>query len=853
MDERLRTAEGRARSIGVALLVAVFLFLPGCGGSSQDSGAVSPTPPESSVQPVPKVDILSAMQSLASQVPGNLPSASPRSLDARIESSARVDCPAGYTPVEFTIPGTGQSGGTATVEGCYADGKPSDFTLTLEDFVFPDGRAKATGVVSVAVNLTPDQASTFKGTLRMIGKLDFNDAGAHSFDIILGFLRSQVVATKAGVDGSPLVNFFPLRLENHAPEIDNSNIFVTIIGKDAPSGDPAPPAHYYYLARPGDVVMTIFPPDVKEEDGSYKLASEKSFALSQMTRVGDNVYQVNVPTANSEGNPALLSGKIFFAVNRRLQGIGANKADATDVTLPSPVSDIDGQTMFEQMELTASIGNDPNFTLFVNATTIDFMSFGPALRVDKADGTHEVIGFSGASQTEPDGSYCVRDDFIKAMGAGPQPFKNYVVQGGIRVFGEEPSDANSVVRVLGPPTVVPITQADMVTPVNPELNTYLDDFIAENWATFLGQINTGFKYKDDFTWDPLAGGSGVSLTCTFAAGTNTGTGDKYDLGPPTTEVVFRCDDPENVEPPAGVSPKNFLYHFYSNSGSDAHKRLGSIILAGFNRGLLFDSRDVEADFYTQPQQKFNFFAKVVHDLAFQHIMYGFGYDDVFGQDGTQAGPIGLTKDNQLPTSGKPIIKLVTIIIPTFKPVASTLPTLSFSPSSGAVGDPVTLTAPIPGLFKGASNVLFDKIGVGSGNFKLDATNTTITTNVPPGAPTGQVKIAVAVPGVPGGQIDSGGAEFQVTAARFTFSPTFAALKDELTVTTFQLPVIAASPTILFPDKDGKEGAVGALMTGSNGVYKVKVPDGNVGSGYLQIPLVGGGVAVSTERFVLKTP
>lgn len=56
-----------------------------------------------------------------------------------------------------------------------------------------------------------------------------------------------------------------------------------------------------------------------------------------------------------------------------------------------------------------------------------------------------------------------------------------------------------------------------------------------------------------------------------------------------------------------------------------------------------------------------------------------GYDDVFGQDGTQAGPIGLTKDNQLPTSGKPMIKLVTIIIPTFKPVAFTLPTLSFSP------------------------------------------------------------------------------------------------------------------------------------------------------------------------------
>ena len=41
------------------------------------------------------------------------------------------------------------------------------------------------------------------------------------------------------------------------------------------------------------------------------------------------------------------------------------------------------------------------------------------------------------------------------------------------------------------------------------------------------------------------------------------------------------------------------------------------------------------------------------------------------------------------------------------------------------------------------------------------------------------------------------------------------------------------------------------MTGSNGVYKVKVPDGNVSSGFLQIPLVGGSSAVSNEKFILK--
>jgi hypothetical protein len=810
------------------------------------------------------VDVISAMQSLGGQISDSVsPSGtSQRSSDSRRRSIALPpdhECPPGFIPVAFALDGTPPDGGTATVVGCYANGQKSEFDVALVDFAFPpDGKVRASGDLKVTVLLTSDGGATplQTGTIELKGTLTFKDAGSHSLDIILGIEKDQLVGTKASLDGNPLVDLFPLRVENHA-QCDDDKVFVMVLGTDAAkkSEVSSSATHYYYLANPGETWMTIFPPDTKNADGSYTKAPEKSFALTQMTKIADHVYQVNVPTENSSGEKALISGKIFVSINDKLQGIGANQADGTDVTLPSATS-VDRKTMFEQMEMTADLqGNDTFYTLFVNATTIDFMCFGPALKVNTSDPANpfHIIGFSGGSTTPPDGTYCVRKDFIEAMGKGPAAFQNYTTQGGIGVYGTQPGDPDSVIRVLGPPQVIPLKQADDKTPVNPALNTYLDDFLSQNWATFTSQINPGFSYprpppNEDFTWSSLSGIQGlINLTCTDAKGTNSGSGDTYHLGIPSTEVVFRCDDAEKSHQELGPD-----YQFYANTGSDAHKRLASIICAGFNRGVLFNNR--EGPFY-QDGTKFNNFARVVHDLAYQHIMYAFGYDDIYGQDGTQAGPIGLTATNGIPVSGKPKITLVTIIIPDFKPVSDSVPILTFAPSSGVAGSTVTLTAPgaLPDGFKGATNVLFGAIGV---TFEIAPDNKTITFKVPGGAKVGDlVSISVAVPGFPGGTIDSGAARFTVTQPSFTFTPTTAGAGDTLTVTTGQLDL--AATTVLFPDTTGKTGSVGAPLTGSNGNYTTKVPGAPgsgvdvVGDGELLIDLVGGTRAQSEQPFTLK--
>lgn len=828
------------RRLALSLLLVTLLgLLPGCGGESTSSAGGTPvvTPAVTQASDVSRptngsLDIISTLQLVGDSTVDNLGSVSPRS-----EVSARtLDVPPGYSPVDFTL--QGQGGGTAHFEGYYADGKPSLIEITLTDYGFPDGETTASGKIKMTLNLQL-QGSKRDGQVELQGALSFADAGEHTFDIFLAIVQDDPVGTRANLDNTGFVNLFPLRLFNNA-EIDDSAVFVTIVGTDAPTPGTLnpPPTHYYYLAQAGDTAMTIFPADTKLSDGSYARAKEKSFPLTDMTKVAEHTYQVNLPTIN------LISGKVFFALGQPLLGIGANDAAGTQVTLPSPTSAVDSPTMFEQIELSVTkSGADKFYKLFVNATTIDTMCFGPALRVDKADGTHEVVGFSGPSQTEPDGSYCVRDDFIAEIGKAPTAFQNFVTQSGILLFGQKPGDVNSVVCVLGPPQVIGLKNPQG-GPQNAELNTYLDSFMAANWATFVSQINPGFDYPQtqnkDFTYasnNPVA--NLVSLKCAFAAGTNSGLDDVYSLGTPTTSVVWECDDPDHKEE---KSP----YSFYANSGSQAHRRLGTVILGCFQRGVSFNDRADSSKFYTEPGQHYNFFSKVVHQLAYRHIMYGFGYDDVYGQDGTQSGPVGLTDSNELPDQSTPSIRLVTIIVPKFKPVATTRPTLTFDPASGPVGTIVTLHAPQNGLFTHATNVLFDTNGVGTGNFTI-VDGQTITVAVP-GFAKGSLSLSVAVPGVPGGVIDSGSQQFTVTATTFTFTPTSAKVGDTLTLSTGNLPLVP-NPALLFKQANG-EGLVGAPLTmTATGTWTTKVPAG-VASGKLVVDLVGGTRAESTQPFTL---
>lgn len=77
----------------------------------------------------------------------------------------------------------------------------------------------------------------------------------------------------------------------------------------------------------------------------------------------------------------------------------------------------------------------------------------------------------------------------------------------------------------------------------------------------------------------------------------------------------------------------------------------------------------------------------MHDFALDNVIYGFAYDDVYGQDSTISGPIGLTSSGAVPPSDAGDVVDVTLIIPAF-----TAPPAPSAPS--APGAPITVQADI---------------------------------------------------------------------------------------------------------------------------------------------------------------
>ena len=100
------------------------------------------------------------------------------------------------------------------------------------------------------------------------------------------------------------------------------------------------------------------------------------------------------------------------------------------------------------------------------------------------------------------------------------------------------------------------------------------------------------------------------------------------LSQPTSRISFECDAPLE----AGEDVNN-TWH---NGGSDGHKRLGSLLLAAINRGVLATYTDWDdADkFFTRPDGIYNHYARIMHASAIDNKVYSFGYDDIYGQDPT---------------------------------------------------------------------------------------------------------------------------------------------------------------------------------------------------------------------------
>jgi hypothetical protein len=391
-----------------------------------------------------------------------------------------------------------------------------------------------------------------------------------------------------------------------------------------------------------------------------------------------------------------------------------------NLSLPSPTGSPDYLTTFDLIELSATTDTsqaDPWYTLYANTTAIDFFSVGLGMSVNFAgmppstangEGVPPSRRTVGFGQTEQDvlNGVNVRDSIIARFNntGGPTPltpaaFQNFVTaqpsanpQSGLdphMTFGQSVDESLKVIRVLGPPQVSALQPTGAMA-------TYLADTIAAEWGPFCltaSGLTINFPNLAPFAFiyqgTSPSSATTLNLECTFAAGSNTGQEEQYALPAPTTLIVWECDDTQSP----GPLPNN-----YANDGTDAHKRLVSILCSAFARGVFPNQADWSdsSKFYTRPDLKYNFFSKVMHDFALDNIIYGFAYDDVYGQDSTISGPIGLTNGGSVPTSDTGDVVDVTLIIPAFTaPAPPAQPGVPLTFQAEIVcGDPVSLAGSV---------------------------------------------------------------------------------------------------------------------------------------------------------------
>ena len=312
---------------------------------------------------------------------------------------------------------------------------------------------------------------------------------------------------------------------------------------------------------------------------------------------------------------------------------------------------------FEFMELSATRDltvSDPWYTLFVNTSVVDFFSIGLGMSVDFTDATNKTVGFQ-------DGTRDALLAELNNLDTAHEGFKGFVLSdgagGGSLSFSKTVADPTKILRVLGPQNIIQLNPADAFT-------NYLQPVIDAGWTEYAskalnipdnlpGHNPYGFTYSAQ----TIAGGN-LNMTCTNVSGSQSGLGENYKLPKPTTFIVFKCDD---TNPPPDS---------YSNNGTDAHKRLASLLCAALNRGVFADyskwSNNLAGNptFYLPANGVFNVYAKLLHKYALLGKVYGFGYDDIYGQDPTIAGSIGLTKGSKVPPGGAGITR-VTVKIPAF--------------------------------------------------------------------------------------------------------------------------------------------------------------------------------------------
>ncbi|KAK3639880.1 hypothetical protein LTR56_010229 [Elasticomyces elasticus] len=204
----------------------------------------------------------------------------------------------------------------------------------------------------------------------------------------------------------------------------------------------------------------------------------------------------------------------------------------------------------------------------INPTAVDFMGVPFALQMQTTDGLLETKGW------QPDVVANLCSGLAAKGAADGQPWEKACVYG----------TDGSLLRVLSPHYV-------------PELGEYWTEYVSEVWSTY-------------------------SSTC-------------LSIGDSSCQViddVLVCDNGEDFTRPTSLDVWGCSSGPFNNYGSERRKSMTSVLCAAFHRGTLLGpggdvqpSGDVGTLYTTDPS---NAYSRIVHELAIDHIGYGFPYDDV---------------------------------------------------------------------------------------------------------------------------------------------------------------------------------------------------------------------------------
>lgn len=441
---------------------------------------------------------------------------------------------------------------------------------------------------------------------------------AKDADGLIQLASHSLLATAAGPRSS-----FTVRVVNHSAYTDDK-VFVSVSGKDR--NDTA----FYYLkfGANGSAQSLPFGPVSQYADYSAPLTD-------LLKEEAPHTYSFQCPYEN------LVSGRIYVSFGKKLQGYGLNNlADKKSLQTPSASGAPDYLTLYEFMELSATIppvGQGPQeYTLFANTSVVDFFSIGLGMTLSYQEAgseTSKTVGFVDNARE------LVLAEFARP--GVPDVFKRYVRN----------QDQSKILRVLGP------NQSVALDGENSPIGQFLQPALDSGWLHYAGvALNVpdnlpghapyGYQYIGQLIG--VAQRLNMTLSAKPAGDTNTPGGEQYSLPKPTSKIVFFCDDVLNGRP---------VNETYANLGSDGHKRLVSLIGAALNRGVFENYSDWgnAAAFYTRADGRFNWYSKIMHQFAIASKVYGFGYDDVYGQDPTLARK--LDDVNRLVITIPPVEKL----------------------------------------------------------------------------------------------------------------------------------------------------------------------------------------------------